>query len=240
MTSTLVMLHGFMGDPADWAEVRAELTGFEIVTPRIEPADDWEQGVTRLLDELPQQSVLIGYSMGARLALACAVAAPQRCEALVFVSGNPGLDTVARNSRYQHDLQVADRIEQEPRDEFLSRWYSQNVFSSLSAKMAREEIERKLSQDGSQWGDILRTYSIGQQPDFWPALDELPFPILAVAGQHDKKYVDIMVRMSQWNHCEARIIPGAGHIVHREQPFVFIQILQAFLSRVVPTQQAHG
>ncbi len=230
MTTTLTLLHGFMGDPTDWDQIRADLSDCDIVTPTIRPAADWQTGIQRILAEAPERSTWVGYSMGARLSLACALEAPQRCAALVFVSGNPGLDEAARIARLQHDLQVAERVENEPRREFLARWYAQPVFSSLSADMARDEIERKIAQSGDDWGQILRTYSIGRQPDFWPRLGDLPCPILAVAGQHDVKYVDIAMRMSQIANCQARIIPSSGHIVHREQPRALVQTLREFLT----------
>jgi len=228
-----------MGDPTDWDQIRAELSDCDIVTPTIRPAADWQTGIERILADAPERSTWVGYSMGARLSLACALAAPQRCAALVFVSGNPGLDEAARIVRLRHDLQVAERVENEPRTEFLARWYAQPVFNSLSAEMAREEIERKIALDGDEWGQILRTYSIGRQPNFWPQLGDLPGPILAVAGQHDVKYVDIAVRMSQFSNCQARIIPSSGHIVHREQPRAFVHMLREFLTPTSVSAQFH-
>ena len=243
MTKAVTLLHGFMGAPSDWDQVSAELSNIELATPSIRPAADWAQGVEELLDELPDRSVFVGYSMGARLLLACALEEPWRCEGLVFVSGNPGLDEEARGERRRRDLEIAARIEKEPRRDFLRQWYSQAVFASLSEQMAGDEIERRLAQQDAPWADILRTYSVSQQPNYWSQLGDLPCPILAVAGQRDDKYTDIVIRMSKFTNCQARVVAAAGHIVHREQPYVFVQMLREFfkgLADEVPSDRPLG
>ena len=129
----LTFLHGFMGDPSDWDLVREELPDHEIVTPLIKPADDWNAGVDQLIDDVPERSVLVGYSMGARLSLAVALTRPEKCEALVFISGNPGIENeVARERRYAADCQIADRIEVQPRRDFLALSALQPASTELS------------------------------------------------------------------------------------------------------------
>ncbi len=128
MTRVLVFLHGFMGDPSDWDFMRSALTEYEIVTPTIRPAADWATGVAQLRREIPADAVLIGYSMGARLSLALAVAEPQRYQGLVFCSGDPGIEDEGRRAkRYVHDGNIAERIDGEDRAEFLHSWYTEST-----------------------------------------------------------------------------------------------------------------
>lgn len=231
MPKTISFLHGFMGDPSDWDWVRSELSDYDTVAPLIRPAEDWNAGVLQLIAELPSRSVIVGYSMGARLSLAIALRKPDMCERLFFVSGNPGLeDEKARERRYKHDCGIADRIASEPRREFLNYWYTAPVFESLTPEVRQDEIDRKSQRDSDDWGAILRTYSVAKQPDYWPRLGELSMPTRAIAGVHDRKYQHIIERMGNEPNIDVRLVESCGHIVHREQPHTFLKLLKQFLS----------
>ena len=229
----LAFVHGFMGAPSDWDNVRTELQNFKTITPPIRPAPDWDTGVAQLEQEIPENSVLIGYSMGARLSLALALAHPQRYRGLIFCSGNPGIEEEQqRVNRYASDCRLADRIAKADRQEFLEYWYSSAVFASLRTDVRKAEIERKLARGGDDWSGILRTYSVAQQPNFWPCLPELQLPCLAIAGQQDKKYARLMARMNTLSNIQTRIVPACGHIVHHEQPHVFLYLVREFLTTI--------
>jgi 2-succinyl-6-hydroxy-2,4-cyclohexadiene-1-carboxylate synthase len=147
------------------------------------------------------------------------------------VSGNPGLEEEhAREVRYQSDTKIADRIEAQPRRDFLVSWYEQStVFRSLTDQVREDEIERKAARTGDNWSEILRVYSVAKQPDFWPQLSKLQIPVMAMAGILDRKYVNIILRMGAEPNIESRIVPSCGHIVHREQPYVFLQLIREYL-----------
>ena len=198
---TLTFIHGFMGDPSDWDFVRAELSEYKSTAPLIKPARDWDSGVEQLMEELPRRSILVGYSMGARLALAVALSRPEVCAGLVFVSGNPGIeDDEARRKRYESDCRIADEIESVPRQDFLHQWYTQStVFKSLTADVRADEIARKAAYAGDDWSAILRTYSVAMQPNYWPRLCELKMPVMAIAGMSDRKYANMIVKMDSAN-----------------------------------------
>lgn len=229
-TIPITLLHGFMGSPDDWDEVVPHLPAWTVCTPRIRPAADWDHGVRQLLQHLPERSIFVGYSLGARLLLACALAEPARCAGLVFVSGNPGLETSQeRTRRLAGDLAIAHRIENTRRDEFLQWWYSEStVFKSLSPELRAAEIRRKLAHP-DDWAAILRTYSVARQPNFWPGLAKLDQPVLAVAGHLDRKYANIIRRLGNHDHVEACVVEACGHIVHHEQPGAFLQLLRQYL-----------
>ena len=229
---TLTFLHGFMGDPSDWELIRSELSEYPSVAPLIKPASDWSAGVSQLIDELPERSVLVGYSMGARLALAIALEHPQRCEALCFVSGNPGIeDDTERQKRIVGEGKLAERIATDPREEFLNFWYTQSsVFKTLTPRIREEEISRKLARKDDDWPATLKTYSVASQPNYWPRLGELGVPVMAVAGMQDKKYTNLILRMGQQENIESRIVESCGHILHHEQPYVFLELLKQFLA----------
>lgn len=232
MQPKLTFVHGFMGAPSDWDLVRRELSDYDVCTPLIRPADSWQASVEQLIDDLPDRSVIVGYSMGARLSLAAVLERPEICEGLVFVSGNPGLeDEHQRKKRYQRDQKIAQRIETESREEFLQYWYTASVFETLTDEVRAEEIRRKLARNGDDWASILRTNSVAKQPNYWPRLSELSMPTLAIAGISDTKYTEVMARMKSAG-IDTRIVSDCGHIVHHEQPLVFLELVRDFLSKI--------
>lgn len=233
-TLPITFVHGFMGDPSDWDLMRAELADYDVVTPLIKPAADWSAGVAQLADELPDRSIIVGYSMGARLSLALALSNPDACAGLVFCSGNPGIeDQQQRESRYANDCKIADRIDSDDRRDFLQHWYHEStVFKSLTARVRDDEIERKAMRTGDDWSAILRAYSVAKQPNYWSDLDKLSMPVTAIAGMQDRKYAQMISRMGSLPNIDARIVSACGHIVHREQPHVFLHLIREFLQRV--------
>lgn len=228
---TVVLVHGFMGDPSDWDFVRQGLAGFNVITPLLRPATSWQAGVEQLAEEIPMGSVLVGYSMGARLSLGVALSDLDLVSGLFFCSGNPGIeDEEQRRTRYQHDLRIAERIETSERREFLEWWYTEStVFKSLTPQVREDEIRRKSVRVADDWSEILRRFSVAKQPDYWPQLGELTMPVMAVAGAQDRKYARFVARMGEASNVSARIIAACGHIVHREQPHIFVRLLKQFL-----------
>ena len=207
-----------MGHPGDWDDIRAALPEFETSAIEIKAAADWQSSVQQLADELPTASVLIGYSMGARLALGVALESSEKVDALIFVSGNPGLETAAaRADRLDKDRRIAKRIGEEQLRSFLNEWYQRSVFAGLPDEVRQSEIERKLSRSSVNWPAILRTNSVSQQPNYWPRLKELSIPSLVVAGELDEKYRKIAARIKQEfssRELAAKVVADCGHIVH--------------------------
>ena len=226
-----------MGHSSDWDEVRAGLVGYQTDALNLAAAENWSASIEQLAGAVAESSVLVGYSMGARLALGLALADPQRYRGLIFISGNPGLEsTEERDSRKIVDERIAQEIENGSLEPFLHRWYLNEVFASLSPQQRQSEIARKLGHaaDGSKrWPAILRANSVSQQPNFWPELQSLQIPTLAIAGELDPKYESIVQRMGrESSRLTTHIVPACGHIVHREQPKDLAELIRAFCDSV--------
>jgi 2-succinyl-6-hydroxy-2,4-cyclohexadiene-1-carboxylate synthase len=222
-----------MGHPSDWDEVRSALPEFETFAIAIKPTSNWNSSIRRLTESISHRSILVGYSMGARLALGMALEHPDQFDGLVLISGNPGLESQeARDQRQRADEQVARRIEDGNLKAFLEQWYQADVFSGLPEAPRNAEIERKLIRDSSDWPAILRTNSVSQQPNFWPRLNELSMPVVVVAGERDEKYKEIAIRFERGasrKSVASKVIPDCGHIMHREQPQALIRIIRDLL-----------
>lgn len=234
----LVFVHGFMGHPSDWDEVRAMLDDFESESIELKPAANWHQSRQQLAEEVPSEAIVVGYSMGARLALGLAIEEPEKCRGLVFVSGNPGLRSDAdRTERWQHDQNVArnlqSAIETEDVESFLEDWYQQGVFSSVAKTIREAEIKRKLNRSQTDWPQMLLANSVARQPDYWERLGELAIPALVVAGENDEKYRRFAVEIGKSvRGIKSVIVPDCGHIVHREQPVFLSTVIREFIGEL--------
>lgn len=225
-----------MGHPSDWDGIRAGLADYQTDATEITVAENWSASIEQLAESAPPSSILIGYSMGARLALGLALKFPRRFSGLVFVSGNPGLESASdREQRRLSDEQIAKRIESEALEPFFEQWYQAEVFASLSGELRHQEIQRKLRRASKDWPAILRANSVSQQPNFWPQLNELSVPMLVVAGELDQKYKAVARRIETEvtsANVTTTIVPQCGHIVHREQPESLIGIIRNFAEQL--------
>jgi 2-succinyl-6-hydroxy-2,4-cyclohexadiene-1-carboxylate synthase len=247
----VLFLHGFMGSSADWPNVVAaigdrafcialDLPGHGAslgLSPDAYTVEQTAQSVVRTLDELEvERAVIVGYSMGGRLALYLALRYPERCAGLFLESASPGLESEQeRMARRAVDEDKAKRLESGDFETFLTAWYRQPMFASLAEneKLLRRTIEARWRNDPVELARSLRGMGTGSQPSLWGELEALAVPALAVAGGLDEKYAGISSRMASINpKVEPVVIPGAGHNVHDEAPAEYVALFGRFMDRL--------
>src|SRR3972149_2238160 len=125
----LMLLHGFTGDATTWEPfldawsmlriLRVDIIGHgRSDAPISSGRYSMQYAVADLLavfDQLGvEQTVLLGYSMGGRLALHLALAAPERTAALFLESASPGIDDpTEREARRGADGSVSGGMQRE-------------------------------------------------------------------------------------------------------------------------------
>ncbi len=154
---TLVLLHGFSGTRRAWDGVIARLDPerylpLALDLPGHGEAADAPRPITfagcvaAVLAQAPERFTLCGYSLGGRVALHVALAAPERVERLVLVSSTAGIeDETERAERRVADRRLADELEEIPFEEFIERWRTQPLFAEEPpevGELAREDQRR--------------------------------------------------------------------------------------------------
>ena len=174
-----------------------------------------------------EKSVLLGYSLGGRLALHACIYRPDLWQGVVLVGADPGLgSSEEKNQQFTRDRNWADRLKKEPLEQLVREWDEQPVFCGIenSAPRNLEEL------DPIQLSQQFEVFSKGLQQNLVPALSELKTPpVLFLAGEKDKKYQQIgdelaelcPVVKSQW-------VEDSGHRVPWENPESFSRILIDF------------
>lgn len=244
---TLVCLHGFTGTGATWQSLAwpatvnvlaVDLIGHGRSPVFVHPTRyRMTQVVAELQALLAAKQIsayhLLGYSMGARVALAWALADPHVIS-VILESGRPGLaDPTQRLARQQQDNALAAKLLTAPLVEFVNDWEKLPLFASQralpAAVQARVRAER-LSQQPFGLAMSLMMMGTGQQPNYWPQLAQLP-PGLLLVGEQDAKFQRLNLAMqAQAPQLDYQVLPG-GHCVHLEHPTEFLAAVITWLKQ---------
>jgi 2-succinyl-6-hydroxy-2,4-cyclohexadiene-1-carboxylate synthase len=238
VSETLVLLHGFAGTRQTWDRVIAQLDPqryrpLALDLPGHGQSSSHERPITfegcveQVLAAAPKRFVLCGYSMGGRIALHVALAAPDRVQRLVLVSSTAGIeDAAARHDRSAADRELAERLESIPFEEFIERWRTQPLFADeppqVSA-LARDDHRRNRPE---ALATALRGIGTGEMGSLWDRLGELTMPVQFVVGRRDAKFRALATRMCELvRQGEIDVVPG-GHAVPLESPDALARILR--------------
>jgi 2-succinyl-6-hydroxy-2,4-cyclohexadiene-1-carboxylate synthase len=247
----LLLLHGFTGSASTWSELAGNLGRRTLAIDLIGhgqsdaplDADRYTMercvaDVVTVLDTLglPRVDVL-GYSMGGRLALHLALAAPQRVRALILESGSPGLSGAAdRSARREADEALADSIERDGVAVFVDIWERLPLLALADhvTDHTRQRLRQtRLSHAPIGLANSLRGMGTGRQISLWDRLVEVTCPTLLVVGERDGRYREIAEHMRALVPAARTIVVReAGHTVHVDQPDAFANHVAAFLDGV--------
>ncbi len=253
----LLLLHGFTGSAATWTPHPDAWQGFTTVAVDLLghgasdcPADPRRYRMERCLEDLVvlldrldvRRTAVLGYSMGARVALHLALQAPERLWALILESASPGIeDACEREARARSDAALAEAIERDGVEAFVERWQALSLFASQARLPAavREELRRqRLGNDRRGLANSLRGLGAGQQEPVLARMGGIGIPALLIAGALDDKYCDLARRMAAALPCaRTEIVPDAGHAVHLERPEAFAGAVRGFLQKCLPREQ---
>lgn len=249
----LVLLHGFTGSAATWTEqmralrdmcttIALDALGHGQSDAPSDPARyTMSHVVTDTLAVLDRFAIercaLLGYSMGGRMALHVAAAAPERVAALILESASPGLRTAdERAARVAADAALAARIERDGIAAFVDEWERLPLWATQTRvpDFVRHALHvQRLQNDPRGLANSLRGAGAGAQPSLWERLCAIRTPTLLIAGALDAKFAAIASEMcAALPVAQLEIVPDAGHAVHLEQPAAFEGCIRSFLVSV--------
>ena len=230
MTS-LVCLHGFTGSPDSFGEVRERLTTRRTSCPRLvghgeaaPTVTGFEAEVDRLVQLFPAEPVtLVGYSLGARLALGVCARHPQRVRSAVLIGVNPGLRSASeREARRAADAKWIELLETQGLEAFASEWERQPLFASQADLPERVRERRRAERrrhDPRELARSLKLTGLAEMPDYWPHLPKLALPVTLLAGELDERFRRIAEAAAELlPRARFTIAPGASHDVLLERP----------------------
>jgi pimeloyl-ACP methyl ester carboxylesterase len=222
----LVLLHAFGASARAWDAVIAHLDGrFEIAALDLPgfggAVDDLQARSVHdygawVLDEIARREldrfVLVGWSMGAKIALACALQAPPGLQALILVAPSPpGPEPMAPDDRQAERDAFADP----PAARAALNQVAGDHFDGPPLDAA---VDDRMAARRSAWDFWL---DVGSREDLSPAAKHLDLPILVVTGDQDEHLgpdaADAHVT-PKLQHAIHRVIAGSGHLIPLEAP----------------------
>ncbi|XAR65339.1 2-succinyl-5-enolpyruvyl-6-hydroxy-3-cyclohexene-1-carboxylic-acid synthase [Bertholletia excelsa] len=265
----LFFLHGFLGTSEDWISIMKAVSGSArciaidlpghggskirnrgIKNAAEEPKLSIEvvaDLVQKLIDKItPGKVFLVGYSMGARIALYMSLRRTDVIEKAVIVSGSPGIkDLLARKIRRAKDDCKACFLTDYGLELFLDAWYAGQMWNSLRDHPHFKQIiaSRLQHSDICTLGKVLSDLSTGRQLPLWDDLKHSKVPLLLITGERDEKFKRIAQEMFQEVNlgaknidntkeiCEIVEVPNSGHAVHLENPLPVITAITRFLKK---------
>ena len=234
---TTVLLHGFLGGPASWDGVVTALPSSErVLRPTLmghgrgdsgDASGTFDEEVDRLACALEKEHAgtvhLVGYSMGARVALVLALRHPRLVERLTLVSVLPGIaDADERRVRARLDDALAAELVSNGLPAFVARWESLPLFESqreLPAELRARHRAIRLAHDAALLARALTVLTPGRMPVTTPRLGEIGARTLLVAGSRDPKFVAAARSIEPlFVDAHVRILPDTGHDPTLEKP----------------------
>jgi 2-succinyl-6-hydroxy-2,4-cyclohexadiene-1-carboxylate synthase len=174
---------------------------------------------------------LLGYSLGARVALHVALGTDLALSAAVLIGATAGIENPAeRAQRRESDEVLAAELEASGDVEhFVDTWLHGPMFERLAKSDAASRSER-LRNTAPGLASSLRLCGTGSQEPLWDLLATLACPVLAMAGSDDTRFASHALRMAHLAPLAvASLVPGGGHAVHLAQPEQAARIVRHWL-----------
>lgn len=235
----IVLLHGLMGRGRTWRRQIPWLrsygrvftfdaafhTGADVEMPD----DPAELATERFVADLAElltwidlgPAVLIGHSMGALHAWCTAAAYPELVSALV-------IEDMAPDFRGRTTTNWTPWFEAWP-DRFDSMAHACQMFGPVAGRYFYEAFD-----DGRLHGRLPIWTAIADEwgtRDFWSEWSAVSVPALLIEAEHTVTPPGQMRRMCAVNERASYLrVPGAGHLVHDDEPDVYRGAVEAFLS----------
>lgn len=230
MEESVVLLHGFGGTGRTWDGVIAALERERYLPLAVDMPGHGECAdanrpisfagcVEHVLALAPERFTLCGYSLGGRIALHVALAAPARVGRLVLVSTTAGLqDDADRARRSACDRRLADELERVPFEDFIERWRTQPLFADDPPGVGALASEDHLRNRPGALAAVLRGIGTGEMEPLWGRLSELEMPVAVLVGDRDQKFEALGRRMVDLLPNAELIVLQGGHRLPLECP----------------------
>jgi len=227
----VLFLPGFMQHADSWLTVAGTVSDRWEVAVLDFDTWTWDERLAEIA--AAPGDVLVGYSMGGRVALHAALRDPARYRALVLLGAHAGIES-GRGERRAADEALATWMEGRPIADVVARWEANPVFATQSAGLRELQREGRLRHHPRDLARLLRSGGQGAVEPVWDRLPDLTMPVLCLAGSLDTTYVEAARRMAAaLPNGVAAEIAGAGHAAHLEEPAATAEAIAAFLGDVL-------
>jgi esterase len=247
----LIILHGLYGSSDNWVTIARKLAeNFSVILPdlrnhgqsphsEIHTYESMRNDIHELFMDLNlRKCFLAGHSMGGKVAVAFALKWPELLNGLLIADISPFTDAGERTGEFEQHLKILETILSIDTSVIRSRTdaerlLGQKISSERTAGLILKNLQRETNGTYSWKLNAHALYNnLGEimsavRPDTDTLLPVTGFPVTVVKGGLSN-YIqpsDFPVIRSVFPAAEFRIIRGAGHWVHADQPDEMISAL---------------
>lgn len=223
----LYAVHGFLGLTSDWKGTNThsvDIYQFGNPSPSF-GLQDWARAFNHHVKDDGEKRIVMGYSLGGRLALHALLDNPTIWSGAILISTHPGLKSENEKAeRTVQDHAWAERFLNEEWNSLMLDWNRNDVFGGKSLQRKENDYSRAML------ADVLKHWSLAKQSDLSDDIAKLHLPILCIAGENDSRYA-ALARAMPLLHSKSRtwIAPEAGHRVPWEAPEEFKTQIHTFI-----------
>jgi 2-succinyl-6-hydroxy-2,4-cyclohexadiene-1-carboxylate synthase len=229
----VLFIPGFMQRGDAWRPV-AELLPERYPSVLLDHSENSFEGRLAEIRDAGGGRVLVGYSLGGRLALRAALREPEHYLGVITVGATAGIDEPSlRSVRAEADERLAAWMEAAPIEDIVGVWERQPLFADQSETLIEKQRPGRLDQRPEDLALLLRTAGQGVLEPVWHDLLRFEPPLLAVAGSRDEGYVRAAKRIADTApRGRAEIVEDAGHAVQLQRPDVVAGLIETFLDEL--------
>ena len=246
MRPRVTLVHGFLGSPADWADLLSALeSGIDCDCVSLRRDLDCSsvahaaETLAKRLAARPSE-LLVGYSLGGRIALECAASQQLQGSRVLLLSTSPGIDpsvdgASARDERAKEDDARAARLRADGIESFIDAWYWLPLFASFRSHQSFAEAclrrtDSSVEPDAEFWASCVAGCSPGRTVARWSALAELASRTTLAVGAQDERYAALAQRAQRAApNLRVHTIENAGHVLPLEAPAECARLIESFL-----------
>lgn len=231
----ICMLHGWGSTAAVWSDLRTQLADIETQALDVMPGegtiDIW---VDQIVQQMPARSVLLGWSLGAMLALRIAALYPERVSRLILIAATP---CFVQQEDWPHALDAATL--QAFRDSFnnspartLERFTALQVLGDAERNTVAARLRETLADPDDQRSALAQGLRLLAETDLRNGLPDAGLRCLFIHGDHDALMpVAAQEWLAQrWGRSEQCVLPDTGHAPHLSQPAFVAQRIRNFIA----------
>jgi len=232
ISSMIWAVPGFLGLPSDWDHL--QMQNVQAIDPFAFPwhsLEEWAKQFNALIRKKKASvNILMGYSLGGRLALHALLDDPSLWDGAIIVSAHPGIyDPAERDKREAEDLVWADLFLNEEWGALMQKWSTRPVFKHETFHFKREEKDFKREE----LAHTLIYASQGRQKDLTKKVGELTVPQLWLVGENDARYFAMSKELNLKNpDSKVVVLPDACHRIPWSHPQVFKETIQKWTQGV--------
>ena len=233
-------LHGAVGQSSDWADFSQRLAEKGQACRAVElwrflecegiGLAEWAAVFNAEVKAAgAEKNILVGYSMGGRLALHALLDSPELWEKTVIVSAHPGLMNDAdKLERMASDAEWAGLALTSDWSQFLQKWDAQGVLqsdetTSPDPRMKLVNRRRAIARSFMEW-------SLGKQADLRVGLSKLDCSALWLTGGKDEKFSRLASEfIDAQSGFEHQIFAESGHRLPWEAKEEFYQVVNSWI-----------